>query len=99
MHHVFLQQLMVCGALGMLLYMWFFFTLFKSMYLSLRETKYRETVGNWVLGSILIALFVYGMLEPLLSPKIPFASLLFCLIAGCLDGELRKIRRQSKTRR
>ena len=43
-----------------------------------------------MLSGILLALFAYSILEPLLSPKIPLSSLLFCLIAGCLEGELRK---------
>ena len=90
MHNSLLQQLMVAGVPGALLYLTAFCLMLRNIYFSFRRTGLRETTGNRVLSGILLALFAYSILEPLLSPKIPLSSLLFCLIAGCLEGELRK---------
>ena len=90
MHNALLQQLMVAGVPGALLYLAAFCLTLRNVYLSFRRTGFKETTGNRVLSGILLALFAYSILEPLLSPKIPLSSLLFCLIAGCLEGELRK---------
>ena len=92
MHNALLQQLMTVGVPGALLYVATFGIICKSIFLSIRQTGQKETTANRVLSGILLAMFAYGILEPLLSPKIPLASLLFCLIAGCLEGEQRKIR-------
>ena len=90
MHDAMLQQLMVAGVPGALLYLTTFCLTLRNIYLSFRRTGLKETTGNRVLSGILLALFAYSILEPLLSPKIPLSSLLFCMIAGCLEGELRK---------
>ena len=96
MHNALLQQLMTVGVPGALLYVAMFGMICKNIFMSLRQTQQRETAGNRVLSGILLAMFAYSILEPLLSPKIPLSSLLFCLIAGCLEGEQSKIRQRVK---
>ena len=96
MHNALLQQLMTVGVPGALLYVAMFGIICKNIFVSLRQTQQRETAGNRVLSGILLAMFAYSILEPLLSPKIPLSSLLFCLIAGCLEGEQTMIRQRVK---
>ena len=87
MHNALLQQLMTVGVPGALLYVAMCGIICKNIFASLFRTQQRETAGSRVLSGILLAMFAYSILEPLLSPKIPLSSLLFCLIAGCLEGE------------
>ena len=87
MHNALLQQRMTVGVPGALLYVAMCGIICKNIFVSLFRTRQRETAGSRVLSGILLAMFAYSILEPLLSPKIPLSSLLFCLIAGCLEGE------------
>ena len=35
----------------------------------------------------MVSLMFYGVFEPLMSDKIPMASLIFCMLAGCNDAD------------
>ena len=99
MHNALLQQLMTVGVPGALLYVAMCGIVCKNIFVSLFRTRQRETAGSRVLSGILLAMFAYSILEPLLSPKIPLSSLLFCLIAGCLEGEQTMVGKRIKKER
>ena len=83
MHNILFQQLMTAGIPGLLLYCLFLLSLFKRI-IPLFRRGGEERAELQVIGALLLSLMVYGVFEPLLSPTIQLASLLFSMAAGLL---------------
>ena len=82
MHNALFQQLLVAGIPGFLLYLLFFLSIIRKIAISFFQKNTTKTIGLKVMASVVLGLIIYGVFEPLLSPEIPVASMLFCLMAG-----------------
>lgn len=87
MHNALMQQLMMSGVPGMVIYCLFFLSLLKRIALDVRH-RWKKKVAIQPLEALLLVLLVYGMFEPLLYKSVKISSLLFCLSAGLLVTEL-----------
>lgn len=86
-HNTFLQQLLMTGVPGLLLYLGLVGILLVRMlrcYFSAVAASLRCLVAT------LAGMMLYGLLEPLLSCQVKFPSLLFCLVAGFFVQEWRE---------
>ena len=83
MHNVQMQQLMLAGIPGLLMYILFFGSLIAGIAGGFRRFD-RE---RRLLSALMVGLMFYGVFEPLMSDKIPMASLVFCMLAGCNDAD------------
>lgn len=94
MHNVLMQQLVIAGVPGVLLYAAFLLYLLWHAAESFRRRGGKDGTVRMILAGLLISLMAYGMLEPLLSPRTPVVTILFLLIAGyftrCLPQEYEK---------
>ena len=94
MHNVLMQQLVIAGVPGVLLYAAFLLYLLWHAAESFRRRGGKDGTVRMILAGLLISLMAYGMLEPLLSPRTPVVTILFLLIAGyftrCLPQEYGK---------
>ncbi len=81
MHNSLMQQLMLSGAPGFILYTVFFALLLKR---SAAVLLSKESAGNEnaVLAAVLLGVMAYGVLEPMLSYFLPFVSMFFALASG-----------------
>lgn len=88
MHNTLLQQLLMAGVPGFLLY--FFFLL--SLAVRIVKCYFRKDgcgrEETLVLGITLTGAMLFGMVELLLCGNRRLVPLLFCLLAGCFVGEL-----------
>lgn len=88
MHNTLLQQLLMAGVPGFLLYL----LLLLSLAVRIVKCYFRKDgcgrEETLVLGIALTGAMIYGMVEPLLCGNIRFMPPMFCLLAGCFVGEL-----------
>lgn len=87
MHNALMQQLMMSGIPGMVIYCLFFLSLLKKIALDVRHSWKKRGVMQ-PLEALLLVLLVYSMFEPLLYKSVRISSLLFCLSAGLLVVKL-----------
>ena len=85
MHNILVQQLMLAGIPGLLLYCLFLGMVLKKLLPAL--FRYGGDSGaRQAIAALLAALLIYGVFEPLLCSRTAAASLLFCLCAGRLEA-------------
>ena len=88
MHNMLLQQLLMAGVPGFLIY----FLLLLSLTVRILKCWFRKEDKSGeetlALGIALTGAMLYGMFEPLLCDNKPFMSVIFCILTGCFVGEL-----------
>ncbi len=87
MHNVYFQQLVCAGLPGLVLYLVLTLLLLRRMPACMRHEAGCGTKPMSILSFLLVAVLLYGMMEPLLSPRIPLVTILFCSIAGIFVAE------------
>lgn len=84
MHNVLLQQLVVAGIPGFLLFVALLIVIIRRVASAFRSFNCVEVSETQVLGLLLALLILYGMTEPLLCHRLAIANVFFCVGAGVL---------------
>lgn len=87
MHNVFFQQLVCAGLPGLVLYLALTFLLLRRMPACFHRELGHDANPLSVLSLLLVAFMFYAMMEPLLSSRLPLATVLFCAVAGVFAAE------------
>ena len=84
MHNVLLQQLVVAGVPGFMLFVVLLVAILRRVVDVFLAFNCIEINGTQVLGLVLALLILYGMAEPLLCHRVAVANIFFCVGAGML---------------